>query len=70
MTARIRVYKRRAWRKEGGKYVPDGGARKTTVRWVETPEQARALCLPHNATLPPFGTAEYYNFIWMEWETL
>lgn len=39
------VFRRKPWRKVGGRYAPNPGARKTVIRKVETIEEARKLCL-------------------------
>lgn len=59
------VFKRKAYRKEGALWVPHPGARRTHVQMVDTQDEARAICLPHNMTRPESG-AGFYNFTFYE----
>lgn len=63
----IRIFKRRAWRKENGVWRPHGGARKVTVQMVQTEDEAVRICAEANKNRPTEGQA-YYNYSWTEWE--
>lgn len=39
-----RVFSRKPWRRESGRYVPNPGARKLTIQRGLNREEARALC--------------------------
>lgn len=48
-----RIFKRAWWRKDSaGKIVPNPGARKTTLMYVNTEEEARKYCREYNAENP------------------
>jgi hypothetical protein len=64
----IRIFKRKCWRVENSAFVPFGGARKTTVQHVDTEEEAREICRPHNLKQPEFGKVGYFNFQYYEYE--
>lgn len=64
----IEVFKRKAYRLDGnGTWVPHGGARRTHIQMVETRDEARAICRPHNATRPTSGNA-HYSFTFYEFD--
>lgn len=66
----IRIFKRKPWkRNERGQYVPNSSARKTTIQYVDTPEEAREICAEANKDRPRNNnTAAYYNFSFTEFE--
>ena len=65
----IRVFKRKAW--TPNKNWPNGfepfTTKGRTIKYVESEAEARAICLPHNATRPAKGAGRY-NFVFYEWE--
>lgn len=66
----IRVFQRHAWRKNPDwpdGYEPYGAAQKRTIRFVETADEARKICLPHNEKRPKSGAA-HYEFGFYEFE--
>ena len=48
-----KVFIRNWWRMENGQRVPDPGARKYTLDYVNTEEEARELCEEYNSTHNP-----------------
>lgn len=48
-----KVFIRNWWRKENGKLVPDPGARKKTLGYCDTQEEAREICKEYNRTHRP-----------------
>jgi len=42
------VFSRNWWRIENGQRVPDAGADKTHIDYVDTQEEARAICKEYN----------------------
>jgi hypothetical protein len=63
-----RVFRRKPWRREGGRYVPNGGARKSTIRVGCTLEQARALCEEGPANIARDAGREYRGLAFFEFE--
>lgn len=64
----IRIFKRKAWRREGDKYVPHGAARKTTVQYATTVSEAREICTEHNRKRYALTGHAGYNFMFYEFE--
>lgn len=48
-----KVFVRNWWRKENGKLVPDPGARKLTLDYVSTENEAREICRDYNNSHNP-----------------
>ena len=63
-----RVFSRKPWRREGGRYVPNPGARKTTIRYGLTIEQARSLCAEGPANQARDDGREYRGLSFYEFE--
>ena len=43
-------------------------SRKRTVKYAETIDEARAICLESNSDLPKRGTKGYYRYTWTQFE--
>ena len=65
-----RIFSRKAYKREGGKYVPYFGARKITVGYAETIEQARAMCASGPANAARKQGREYRNLPFHEFEAV
>ncbi len=68
MTTAYRVFKRNPYRRERGHYVPNPGARKLTIRTVETIEEARAICRDGPANRARDAGYEYRGLTFYEFE--
>ena len=63
-----RVFSRSPWRRERGAYVPNPGARKTTIRRGLTIDEARALCAQGPANQARDAGREYRGKCFYEFE--
>lgn len=63
-----RVFSRKPWRRESGRYVPNPGARKMTVQRGCTLEQARELCTLGPANRARDAGREYRGQTFYEFE--
>ena len=64
-----RIFKRKAYRRENGKYVPNGGARKTTVTYVSDIDEARLICSSGPANVALKQDKEYRGLCFYEFES-
>ena len=65
----ITVFKRKVYRREGGRYVPHPSARRTTIRRVNTVDEARALCEQGPANQALAAGREYRHLHFYEFES-
>lgn len=65
-----RVFSRKTWRREGGRYVPNPGARKRHIRDVETIEEARDWCADGPANKARDDGREYRGLAFYEFERI
>jgi hypothetical protein len=56
-----RIFSRKAYRREGGKYVPSASRGTTIRRGVETVEEARRMCASGPANVALREGREYRN---------
>lgn len=68
MAETYRVFSRKPWRREGGRFVPNPGARKRTVQTGCTIEKARALCEEGAANKARDAGREYRHLSFLEFE--
>lgn len=63
-----RVFSRKPWRRVDGRYAPNPGARKTTIRRGLTIEEARSLCADGPANIARDAGREYRGLPFYEFE--
>lgn len=68
--SKYRVFSRKVYRRENGRYVPNPGARKMTIQFVSSIEQARALCAEGPANIARDAGREYRNLPFYEFESV
>ena len=67
---KYRIFSRKAYRRENGRYVPNGGARKITIGHAETIEQARQMCAGGPANVARDDGREYRHLPFHEFEAI
>lgn len=67
---KYRVFSRKPWRRVSGGYAPNPGARKTTIRIVDTIEDARAWCEDGPANKARDAGKEYRGLPFFEFESV
>lgn len=64
--SQFQVFRRRAWRKDGDRWVPLATPGRHHC-YVSSEEEARRICQQANADRPAYGTAGYYRFTYTEY---
>ena len=67
---KYRVFSRKVYRRENGRYVPNPGARRMTVDYVQTVQEARRLCAQGPANIARDEGREYRNLPFYEFESV
>lgn len=65
-----RVFSRKVYRRENGRYVPNPGARKMTIQIVPSIEKARELCAAGPANIARDAGREYRGLPFYEFEAV
>lgn len=66
--ARYRIFSRSPYRRENGRYVPNPGARRATLCYVDTIEEAREYCAMGPANQLRDAGREYRGRCFYEFE--
>jgi len=67
---KFEIFKRKAYRKNSDwpyGYEPHGGARKTTIKVVESESEAQSICVGHNDNCPETNQVGYHEWMWYEY---